>query len=102
MTDDEHSTFASSTAAGADFMNAAFGVKKREQEIDRLLNVPKNIEMLFTIGIELDEARQYLRNKSIGYGEFAQQFIGKTPKVSYLGLYSVQARSSSPASNCFV
>ena len=60
----------------------AFGPRKREEEIERLLKVPKNIEMLFMIGVELDDARHYLRDKSAGYGDFAERFVGETPKVS--------------------
>lgn len=63
-------------------MKEAFSIARREENIERLLRVPKNIEMLFMIGVEMDQARQHLREKSIGYGEFADQFVGETPKVS--------------------
>lgn len=61
----------------------AFSLQRREAEIDKLLKIPKNIESLFTIHIELDEARNHLREKSTTFGEFAKQFVGQRPKVSF-------------------
>lgn len=61
----------------------AFSLQRREAEIDKLLKIPKNIESLFTIHIELDEARNHLREKSTTFSEFAKQFVGQRPKVSF-------------------
>lgn len=60
----------------------AFGLDGRAAEIDRLLRVPKNLESLFIIQVELDEARTHLREKSSTFADFAKQYIGQRPKVS--------------------
>lgn len=72
----------SSDASLEEKVAEAFSLHRREAEVDRLLKVPKNIESLFTIHVELDEARNHLREKSITFAEFAKQYIGQYPKVS--------------------
>lgn len=59
-----------------------FGPQRRAVEIDRLLKVPKNIESLFTIHVELDEARTHLKDRSSTFAEFAKQYISRHPKAS--------------------
>lgn len=71
----------SSDATVEEKVAEAFSLHRREAEIDKLLTVPKNIESLFTIHVELDEARNYLREKSTTFTDFARQFIGQKPKV---------------------
>lgn len=79
-----------SDASLADKIAEAFSLARREAEIDRLLKLPKNIESLFTIHVELDEARNHLREKSVTFTDFARQFLGQTPKVwSSQGPYAV-------------
>ena len=63
-------------------IESSFGANMRNAEIGKLLAVPKNTEMLFMIGVELDVAHEYLAEKSDGYTEFAQRFIGARVKVS--------------------
>ena len=63
-------------------IESSFGANMRNAEIDKLLAVPKNTEMLFMIGVELDVAREYLAEKSEGYMEFAERFVGARVKVS--------------------
>jgi DNA replication ATP-dependent helicase Dna2 len=70
-----------SDAKVEDKVKEAFSLHRREAEIDRLLKVPKNIESLFTIHVELDEARNHLREKSVTFAEFANMYIGQLPKV---------------------
>lgn len=60
---------------------SAFDESSRWATIDKLLQSPKNIESLFTIGIELDAAREYLRDKSTGFADFADRFVAERPKV---------------------
>ena len=66
-------------------IDRAFGSNKRSQEITKLLGISKNVEQLFMLGIELDEARSHLSQNSVGFTEFAERFMGKQVKPeSYL------------------
>lgn len=61
-------------------IDRCFGPNKRSQEIKKLLSISKNVEQLFMLGIELDEARTHMAQKSIGYADFAERFIGNKVK----------------------
>ena len=64
-----------------DLIESAFGYVKRSAEIERLLRVPRNVEQLFLIDVELDTGRQHLKEASAGFMEFAKLFVGNSPQV---------------------
>lgn len=77
-------------------IDKCFGPNKRSQEIEKLLILSKNVEQLLMLGIELDEARHYMVQKSIGYAEFAEQFVANEVKPEAF-LSDPRSKDSDPA-----
>lgn len=64
-------------------MAKAFESNNRERIVQEVLKEQKNVEGLFEVGIEMDEARQYLKEKSVGFQEFAERFVARAPQVRW-------------------
>lgn len=73
---------ASPANPGDSKVNRAFGLKRRKEEIEKLLKLSRNIEALYMINVDLSEARKQLLEKSAGFEAFATTYMRDSPKVS--------------------
>lgn len=54
----------------------------REEQIEVILK--KEVGGMWTLGLEVAQARQGMRDRSQGFEKFSQLFVGETPKVRLL------------------
>ena len=74
----------------------------REAKIDEI--VAREVQTLWTMDVEVDRAREQMREKSKAFGEFQSVFVGKQPKVScrLLLIAIFKAQSSLAQANAFL
>lgn len=54
----------------------------REAKIDEI--VAREVQTLWTMDVEVEKAREQMRDKSNAFGDFKELFVGKQPKVTSL------------------